>query len=223
MLSGDGNAGNTVNLIGSLQSGTMADNNNEGHDGATIDQIASFTTAVLPQRPNVVLLHAGTNDMNLPLDPTTAPDHLGNLIDQIIAACPDALILVAQIISSGSATTQQNIIQYNAAIPELVAARQANGSHVMIVDMFSQLFYPSDYTDDLHPNDQGYSIMGDAWYRAIAYANAELGWLNAPVASEGSGHLVSCSRPPTWLPQGQIANGAGLGAKMYPDIVCVPM
>ena len=65
--------------------------------------------------------------------------------------------------------------------------------------------------------------MGDAWYRAIAYANAELGWLNAPVASEGSGHLVSCSRPPTWLPQGQIANGAGLGAKMYPDIVCVPM
>jgi hypothetical protein len=71
--------------------------------------------------------------MNLPLDPTTAPDRLGNLIDQIIVACPDALILVAQIISSGSATTQQNIIQYNAAIPELVAARQANGSHVMIV------------------------------------------------------------------------------------------
>jgi lysophospholipase L1-like esterase len=115
----------------------MADNNNEGHDGAPIDQIASFATAVLLQQPNVVLLHAGTNDMNLPLDPTTAPDRLGNLIDQIIAACPDALILVAQIISSGSATTQQNIIQYNAAIPELVAARQANGSHVMIVDMFS--------------------------------------------------------------------------------------
>jgi hypothetical protein len=49
MLSGDGNTGNIVNLIGSLESGTIADNNNEGHDGATMDQIASFATAVLPQ------------------------------------------------------------------------------------------------------------------------------------------------------------------------------
>ena len=66
MLSGDGNTGNTVNLIGSLQSGTMADNNNEGHDGAPIDQIASFATAVLLQQPNVVLLHAGTPSQWLP-------------------------------------------------------------------------------------------------------------------------------------------------------------
>jgi lysophospholipase L1-like esterase len=221
-LSGNGNIGNTVDLIGSLQSGTMADNNNEGHDGATIDEIASFAAAVLPQQPSVVLLHAGTNDMNLPLDPTTAPDRLGNLIDQIIAACPDALILVALIISSGTSATQQNIIQYNAALPDVVATRQTNGSHVMLVDMFSQLFYPSDYTDDLHPNDQGYATMGDVWYRAIAYANAELGWLNPPVAGT-SGHLVTCSSPPTWLPQGQIASGAGLGANMYPSIVCEPL
>ncbi|RFU29502.1 hypothetical protein B7463_g6841, partial [Scytalidium lignicola] len=219
-LSGIGNVNNTVDLIGSLRSGTMADNNNEGHNGATIDQIASFATAVLPQQPNIVLLHAGTNDMNLPLDPTTAPDRLGNLIDQIIAACPDALVLVAQIISSGTSATQQNIIQYNAAIPKLVAIRQANGSHVMVVDMFSQLSYPSDYTDDLHPNDQGYSIMGDAWYRTIAYANAELGWIKPPVAGDGSGHLITCNSLPTWYPQGQIANGAGLGANMYPNIVC---
>jgi lysophospholipase L1-like esterase len=178
-LSGDGN---TVNLIGSVQSGTMADNKNEGHSGATIDQISSFASASLPERPNVVLLHAGTIDMNLPSDPAGAPTRLGSLIDKILATCPDALVLVAQIVPSGNAATQANIVTYNAAIPGVVAARTAQGSKVMVVGMYSRLLTPDDYVDDLHPNDGGYAIMGDTWAYAIAYADAALGWISPPVA-----------------------------------------
>jgi hypothetical protein len=47
--------GNTLDFIGSLKSGTMVDNDNEGHIGATIAQIAQSATnsLALPARPNV--------------------------------------------------------------------------------------------------------------------------------------------------------------------------
>jgi lysophospholipase L1-like esterase len=211
----------TVSFIGSVEDCTMADNFNEGHDGATIDEIASFATLSLPEQPNIILVHAGTNDMNLPLDPDTAPTRLGNLIDELLGTCPDALILVAQIIPSGTAATQSNIITYNAEIPDIVAARKENGSKVELVDMFSRLVYPDDYTDDLHPNDGGYIKMGDAWYEAIEYNVEYYGLLSAPVAESGTGSgNILCPGLPVWYPQGEIANGAGLGADAYPDIIC---
>jgi lysophospholipase L1-like esterase len=127
----------TVDFIGSVQAGTTADNYNEGHDSATIDQIASFAPLSLSDRPNIILIHAGTNDMNLPLDPSTAPTRLGNLIDEVLGACPDALVLVAQIIPSGTGATQANIIAFNAAIPDLVIAREFAGFKITVVNMFS--------------------------------------------------------------------------------------
>lgn len=211
-----------MNYVGSVQSGTMADNYNEGHSGATIDQIASFTTLSLGKRPNVVLLHAGTNDMNLPVDPANAPTRLGTLIDLVLATCPDAVIIVAQIIASANTVTQANIITYNAAIPDIVAARVAQGYHVTVVDMFSRLSLSTDYTDDLHPNDVGYSIMGDVWYEAIAQASG-MDWITPPVEVTTSSTLVPCDHLPTWYLQGEIANGAGLGADSYPSIVCIEL
>ena len=46
-------SGNTVDFIGSENSGNMTDNNNEGHGGAEISNIASFATGSLKERPNV--------------------------------------------------------------------------------------------------------------------------------------------------------------------------
>jgi hypothetical protein len=51
-------SGNAVKYIGSLKSGTMTNNQNEGHSGAVINEIASYAPLSLPKRPNVVLLMA---------------------------------------------------------------------------------------------------------------------------------------------------------------------
>lgn len=47
--------GNTVDFIGSIKAGTMADNDNEGHSGYTITQISGTVSnsKALPARPNV--------------------------------------------------------------------------------------------------------------------------------------------------------------------------
>jgi hypothetical protein len=89
--------------------------------------------------------------------------------------------------------------------------------------MFTRLVYPDDYADDLHPNDAGYIIMGDVWYEAIGYADTVLNWISPPVQAASRTDLITCANLPTWYPQGEIANGAGLGADAYPDIVCIPV
>ncbi|KAK2032882.1 hypothetical protein LX32DRAFT_554471 [Colletotrichum zoysiae] len=210
--------GNTVDFVGSVQAGTMPDPDNEGHNGATIDQISSFATASLPQRPNVVLLHAGTNDINGNVDTANAPGRLSSLIDKVIAACPDAVILVAQILPIADAAANARVTAYNAALPDIIASKVDAGHHVMMVDMHSRLLSGS-FADGLHPNDVGYSTMGDTWYSAIAYAASELGWIKDPVPGSGGGH-VACATDPVWYPQGEIANGAGLGDNRYSSILC---
>ncbi|MCJ1383136.1 hypothetical protein MMC17_006249 [Xylographa soralifera] len=169
-------ANNTVNMIGSVHAGTMPDNNNEGHDGAIIDEIASNATVSLPFLPTVVLLMAGTNDMDKNVSTATAPDRLGALIDQIFAACPNTTVLVAQLTASGKNTTEALILIYNAAIPGVVAQRANAGKHVAVVDMYDALSFPADFADYLHPNDGGYKKMADAWYEGLQKAD-QIGWL----------------------------------------------
>ena len=158
--------------------------------------------------------------MNLPLDPADAPTRLANLIDELLATCPEALILVAQILPSGNAATQANILPYNDAIQDVVAIRQQTGNKIELVDMFTRLVFPDDFTDDLHPNDGGYAKMGDAWYEAIDYYVEWYNLLSPPISVSGHSGDIFCPNLPVWYPEGQIANGAGLGADAYPSIVC---
>ncbi|KAF7337152.1 Lipolytic enzyme [Mycena venus] len=169
--------GNTVDFIGSLKSGTMADNDNEGHSGATIAQIQQFSTnpAALPARPNVVLLMAGTNDV-FGGSISTAPSRLSTLIDSIFTACPDAALVVATLtpLSAG----QSSVDTYNQAVTQLVATRKAAGQHILLASMASVL--ASDLADGVHPNDAGYVKMANAWFPVVQQA-AENGWIGKPV------------------------------------------
>ncbi|KAM5490264.1 hypothetical protein McaMca56_008072 [Microsporum canis] len=207
-------SGNFVDMIGSVKSGNMADNDNEGHSGAVIDGIASHTGAY-SQKPNIVLLHAGTNDMNNPTSPNTAPARLGSLIDQILRACPDAVVLVALIIPATNADTNGRINLYNDEVASIVKSRFRSGKHVLLVDMNSMLT-DSHLGDGLHPNDEGYSVMADAWFRHIKIAEG-LGWIKT---ASNTKPREECPRLPTWIEQGQIANGAGLGGDTPNIVAC---
>ncbi|KAJ7679372.1 lipolytic enzyme [Mycena polygramma] len=169
--------GNTVDFIGSLKSGTMADNDNEGHSGATIAQIQQFATnsAALPARPNVVLLMAGTNDV-FGGSISTAPSRLSTLIDSIFTACPDAALIVATLtpLSAGQAAVDT----YNQAVTQLVATRKAAGQHILLASMASVL--ASDLFDGVHPDDAGYVKMANAWFPVVQQAAAN-GWIGKPI------------------------------------------
>ncbi len=169
-----------VDFVGSQNDGTMADPDNEGHYGYYINQIANLIKGELKAyRPNIVTLHIGTNDLNATHEVSTAPLRLAALIDEIMAAEPDATLLVAQLIPSSKASTEANIESYNAQIPAIVQARASKGEHVAVVSMSSVT--TADLTDDIHPNDTGYQKMAVAWDGAVQQAIAA-GWITYPVA-----------------------------------------
>jgi lysophospholipase L1-like esterase len=179
-LAGEGHA---EDFVGSGRNGDMSDPDNEGHSGWRIDQIAGIADGVLARyRPNVVTLEIGTNDLNQNYQVPTATSRLRALVDQITADVPDATVLVASLIISTNSTEEPNRPAFNQAVPGIVQAEQAAGKHVGYVDMGA--LTTSDLSDALHPNDNGYVKMADAFNRGIQAADAA-GWIKAPVATGG--------------------------------------
>jgi lysophospholipase L1-like esterase len=153
--------GNSVDYVGTHRSGSMPDNFNEGHSGAVISEIASYAEGSLPVRPNVVLLMAGTNDINKPNDPAGAPSRLASLIDRIFAACPDAAIVVAQITPINNSGNEALALTFNQAVIRLVNERFVAGKHILFINMHDYVTV-SDLADGLHPNEYGYSQIARA-------------------------------------------------------------
>jgi hypothetical protein len=160
-----------LTFVGSLMNGpTMVDGqtfprSHEGHDGWTISQIDGITpNPALNVAPHIVLLHIGTNDMYQ--TPSGAPDRLGTLIDQILMALPDSLLVVSNLIPYPLA--QSTASTYNAGVLTVVNARKDAGKHILFVDQFTD-FPTSDLgSDRVHPTEAGYNRMGDKWYAAIS-------------------------------------------------------
>jgi lysophospholipase L1-like esterase len=145
---------------------------NEGHSGARIDQLWSSVSHSGDGVPDVILLHAGTNDViqwtqdpqtipNLPL--ANAPQRLLTLVDQLHGLWPNATIIVARIIYERLAPADS--AAFNVQWPMTMELDQRPFVHV--VDMQSIVTNPTDYTDDYHPNSTGYSKMATVWYNAI--------------------------------------------------------
>ncbi|OBT52546.1 hypothetical protein VE04_08544 [Pseudogymnoascus sp. 24MN13] len=196
-------AGNTISII------------NEGHNGAVISEIANFAKNSLPNRPNVVLLHAGTNDINTGADVTASAASLSSLIDQIGTACPDASILVSLIIPASG--IQSRVDTYNTLVKKVLTDKAQNGKHVDLVDM-TEILGAGDMADGLHPNDSGYAKMAQAWLESIKRANS-FGWVKDPVQG-GGGNGNACTKNPNWIPQGYIASGADNGSALPAKTTC---
>ncbi|KAJ7243855.1 hypothetical protein B0H12DRAFT_819301 [Mycena haematopus] len=200
-----------VDFIGSVDSGTMPDPENEGHSGAEIAAIGGYLLPDLSQNPNVIFLLAGTNDINNNDDIADAPTRLIAVVDSITSALPTAAVLVGTLPLNGNPDIETEVETFNDNITQSLLRRTADGMRVYPVSM--ENIGPSDMADNLHPNDQGYAIMADCWFSAL-WQVAEWGWIDPATGdlSTGDGNNEFCSTNPIWYPQGEIANGAGLGA-----------
>ncbi|KAI0095577.1 SGNH hydrolase-type esterase domain-containing protein [Nemania sp. FL0031] len=205
-----GSGGNNVDFVGSVQSGNMTDRDHEGHRGFIIDEINTASDVGIFAAPNIVLLHAGTNDMNKDVDVGNAPSRLENLINKIFDHSPNAAVFVCQIIPSTTTATQARIDVFNDAIPSLVSKYITAGKNVTMVSMNTALT-TADLKDNLHPNDGGYVKMADAYYAAIQEADAK-GWILAP----GQGEPASDGDfKPAWNKKGVVATGACPRAQLH--------
>jgi hypothetical protein len=186
-----------VTYIGTLTSGNLPPplNANEGHVGALITQIGEYAKVPLSwngaSKGDIVLLMAGTNDMfNVNVPASGAPERLGSLIDQIVAAWPEAAVLVATLTPSANHQTQAHIEEFNEQVGSVVGQRARKGKRTLMVLMADVEL--GDLMDGLHPNDAGYGKMADAWYAGLLEARGK-GWI------EGMEGGVTLMRIQGWM------------------------
>ncbi|MEV0973560.1 FG-GAP-like repeat-containing protein [Microtetraspora glauca] len=199
-----------VNFVGTQESGNLPDNDHEGHIGWRIDQIAAVAECALPYyRPNVVTLHAGTNDMNQNYAVETAPQRLVQLVERILALSPGVTVLVATLVPSTKPDVGPRIQEYNRRITPLIQQLRDQGKRVRLVDMSAVT--TADLYDQLHPNDTGYRKMGEAFTRAVTQAAADGLIVPVPGGQEGQNPCAGQVVPVAWQNWGQIAPGVGPG------------
>ncbi|KAL8646915.1 MAG: hypothetical protein Q9210_005858 [Variospora velana] len=179
----------------------MANNENEGHPGFPIGPVGDAGKPDYTLRPNVVLLMAGTNDIVFSINLDGAPTAMGNVIDDIVSACPDAALVVAQITPSLDANWEKKRGIFNAALKDGGAARADAGKQVALASM--DRFAPTylNVTDGIHPTDEGYRQIATVWLDAIVAAG-ENGWIKPPLPMLPRRSGVPAS------PQGRVSRGA---------------
>lgn len=153
--------GNPVNYIGSQNSGNMADGSCECYPGAKITEVENKSKATWSQKPNLVLLHVGTNDCAQSDNVATAHDRLGQLIDNLFAAIPDVTIIASTLLPNTNGVTQGNVNTYNKNIPGMIKSKQSQGKKVLYVDFSSSYFSTADIKDGLVVNTRFHGHWAD--------------------------------------------------------------
>jgi lysophospholipase L1-like esterase len=167
-------AGHSVNFVGTQKSGSIPDNNHEGHSGWRADQVASSLYNWLMTNPaDIVLLHIGTNDISQGQLAPGIVDDINFALDEIeayeSASHQVVTVVLARIINRSSPLGAQGLetSRLNVSIASLAAARIAAGDHLVLVDQEPALNYPADMADAVHPNSGGYAKMATVWYNTL--------------------------------------------------------
>ena len=174
--------------------------------------------AILPHwlrrhEPDVILLHIGTNELDV--------SGVTETLDSIQRHDPDTVVLLARIINRKEyhpATTA-----FNDQVAALARERIARGERIRLVDQEGALHYPDDMSDELHPNATGFRKMSARWLEDLRHflpaclpappkflSSAEL---QAEAGAPFEADLVAASVPP---PLYTLVEGPP-GLKLHPD------
>jgi lysophospholipase L1-like esterase len=168
-----------IDFVGTLPPqgcGVPYDGDNEGHGGilatnmANQNQLPPWLTAT---RPDVVVMHLGTNDVWSNIAPQTILAAFSTLVDQMRASNPTIRILVAKIIPVAPPSCPecpQRTITFNNAIPAWASGKSTAASPITVVDQWTGFNPATDTGDGVHPNDSGIQKISDRWYPPLVNA-----------------------------------------------------
>ncbi|WP_198042286.1 FG-GAP-like repeat-containing protein [Kitasatospora azatica] len=178
----------SMDFVGSQLNGPGPDADHEGHSGWRINDIAGGVDSWLGlQRPDVVLLHIGINDLNRGADPVQAEAQLKTLVERIFADRPGIAVVLQGLIPT-TANLQTQVQQYNDLARQLPAVEQQAGRHLSFLD--APALTSDQFHDSLHPNDAGYARMAQTYFTGLDQAFSD-GWVPGNSPNPGSAPEVS--------------------------------
>ena len=192
-------AGYVVNdeiFVGTLFSGESVpdfDPDHDGHSGWQADEIVNGRNGFPPndkldqwldaEKPNIVLLHIGTNDISNNNENWMEVDDILDVIDNYEnTPSGNAVWVVLSLIiergcnpytppcpNSDRTTAFNDAVRNNVFLP-----RQASGDKIILVDMqngagidYRRSTLGGDMWDDIHPFATGYAKMANLWFSAL--------------------------------------------------------
>jgi lysophospholipase L1-like esterase len=168
-------AGYEVDFVGSHQTHFEGpaprqdfDQDHEGHWGWRVDEILSqLSSWTRSSRPDIVLVHLGTNDIAQGQSIDSTVQELRSLVQVLRQVNPRVTVLLAQIIPLwGSEARMQ---QLNQKIAQLAQELNTEASRVLAIDQFTG-FDPvtgQDTYDGCHPNERGERHLADRWFAGL--------------------------------------------------------
>jgi len=151
-----------------LGTGTPVSPTNGGH---WIDGLAGRRAAL---NPDVILLHAGTNDVLQKVSADMMAKKMDALLAKIIAARPKAKLFVAGIIPINEPVQNKVVVAYNTLLRTVVIPKyQKLGKPVTFVDQYKNFVdatgkvIAARLPDKVHPTRAGYDAIADTWYQAL--------------------------------------------------------
>jgi len=153
-----------IDFVGTLPPqgcGMTYDGDNEGHGGALVTTVAAQNQLVgwlAASRPDVVLMHFGTNDVWSNVAPATILAAYSTLVDQMRASNPRMKIVVSQLIPMEPATCAEcgaRVVALNRAIPRWARGKSTAVSPIVVVDQWTGFSTAADTYDGVHPADSG--------------------------------------------------------------------
>ncbi|HVY39269.1 MAG TPA: SGNH/GDSL hydrolase family protein, partial [Polyangia bacterium] len=188
-----------VDFVGTLQADygcnvSGFDRDNQGYSSSLVTEVVAgvtnartcdpycpnmndLQTAFAAARPQVVLMHWGTNDVWNGKSSSSITNAYSTVIDALRAANPSVVILLAQIIpmnvtgatcsGCSCASCPTAIPALNTAIVTFAAGKATPQSPVIVVDQYTGFDATADTRDGVHPNTQGSQKMASRWYAAL--------------------------------------------------------
>jgi lysophospholipase L1-like esterase len=167
--------GADVDFVGSMKNNFMGapahedfDMDHEGHWGWRADQILEKIDSWAARfKPDIVLMHLGTNDIGSQQDITETVTELKKTIAILRKHNPGVTILLAQILPVAFTYANIRIMTFNDALPELAKSLNSEKSPIIIVNHFNGFDATRDTYDGIHPNESGIKKMVVKWAAAL--------------------------------------------------------
>lgn len=147
-------------------------------DPAPCPALSDVEAAFQAQKPDVVLMHFGTNDVWNAKPTEDIVNAYTSVVDALRRANPKVVILVAQILPmnvtdltcsgctcAGCAT---GVPALNARITSWAAEHDTSDSPIRVVDQYTGYDPVADNRDGVHPNTDGSAKMAQRWFDALS-------------------------------------------------------
>jgi lysophospholipase L1-like esterase len=140
--------------------------------------LADFASAFSTAKPDVVLIHYGTNDVWNGKTAASILSGYSSLIDAARAANPDVKVLLAQIIpmnvtevtcaGCSCSNCVADIPALNSQIAAWAPTKSTTASPIVVVNQYAGFDAVADTRDGVHPNAAGSVLMANQWLTALS-------------------------------------------------------